>query len=171
MDMKSVYTFACSIGVTAFGMIFASGLSWLCTFSFSPILFISLIALLLVWTFSGAVKDCGWKKAFCNTLAPLTTGTIFMGIVLWFCGALTLSALHACASTHLTIIVGLVALSAFSLALLVIFLFFDFLCEISCGKIGIRKALHRLAVLTTFLCCVAIIGLTLYYVIYPLCLR
>lgn len=169
--MKSVYTFACSIGVTAFGMIFACGLSWLCTFSFSPILFIGLIVLLLVWTFSGAVKDCGWKKAFCNTLAPLTTGTIFMGIVLWFCGAFTLSALHACAPMHLTIIVGLVAISAFSLALLEIFLFFDFLCEIADGKIGIRKALHRLAVLTTLPCCVAIICLTLYYVIYPLCLR
>ncbi len=169
--MKFIYTFACFIGATTLGMIFASGLSWLCTFPFSHALFIALIALLILYVFSGSVKDNGWKKAFFNALVPLTAGLTFTGCILWFCGELTLSVLNTCAPAHLTVIVGLVTVCAFVLAFLAIFFFFDFLCEIGNCKIKHKRPLYHVGVFVTISCCIAIMVLTLYYVIYPICLH
>lgn len=168
--MKFIYTFACFIGATTLGMIFASGLSWLCTFPFSHALFIALIALLVLYVFSGSVKDNGWKKGFLNALVPMVAGLFFMGCILWFFGMFTLNALHAAAPADLTIIIGLVAVSAVILAVFDIYIVLDTTVEIGDGKMKYKGALGNLGLFVTVSCCIAIIGLTLYYVIYPICL-
>lgn len=78
--MKFIYTFACFIGATTLGMIFASGLSWLCTFPFSHALFIALIALLVLYVFSGSVKDNGWKKSIFQCACTSYCRLVFYGM-------------------------------------------------------------------------------------------
>lgn len=169
--MKAVYTFLTFVGVTTLGMIFASGLSWLCTFSHSHLILLALIAWLVLFVFSAEVKDQGWKKGLFNALIPAVAGLFFMGCILWFSGMFTLNALHAAAPADLTIIIGLVTVSAVILAVFDIYIFLDTMVEIGDGKMTYRRALGNLGLFITVSCCIAIIGLTLYYVIYPICLH
>lgn len=169
--MKAVYTFLTFVGVTTLGMIFASGLSWLCTFSHSHLILLALIAWLVLFVFSAEVKDQGWKKGLFNAFIPTVAGLFFMGCILWFSGMFTLNAFHAAAPADLTIIIGLVAVSAVILAVFDIYIFLDTLVEIGDGKMTYRGAFGNLGLFVTVSCCIAIIGLTLYYVIYPICLH
>lgn len=169
--MKAVYTFLTFVGVTTLGMIFASGLCWLCTLSFSHFILLSCLALLILFVFSGEVQNNGWKKGFLNALVPMVAGLFLMGCLLWFFGMFTLNALHAAAPADLAIIIGLVAVSAVILAVFDIYIVLDTIVEIGDGKMTYRGALGNLGLFVTVSCCIAIIGLTLYYVIYPICLH